>query len=45
VRLFELGSITRREGSRAVSITDEGRVLLRGELGVDIDGLDLGGSG
>ena len=38
-RLFELGSIKRREGSRAVAITDSGRELL-GNLGVDIDAVN-----
>ena len=44
-RLFELDSIKRREGSRAVAVTDSGADLLRSQLGVDVDGLQVGGTG
>jgi DNA-binding transcriptional ArsR family regulator len=36
-RLFELGAIERRNGSRAVAITDDGRDLFRSTLGVEAD--------
>jgi DNA-binding transcriptional ArsR family regulator len=36
-RLFELGAIERRDGSRAVAITDDGRDLFRSKLGVEAD--------